>query len=89
MKTTVRRPAVIRSAEIPQIVKDIILYKLGLDENKLHDEARFQDDLGVDSLDLIELQMEIEKEFGISITDEEAENMTTVGSIIACIQRKR
>jgi acyl carrier protein len=89
MKTVIHRPDKISSEKIAYIVKDIIQYKLALEENKLHDNAHFQDDLGVDSLDLIELQMEIEKVFNITITDEETENMTTVGSIIACIQSKR
>ena len=63
-------------------------YKLGLEESQLQDSAHLQDDLGVDSLDIVELQLEIENKFEIKITDEEAEKMTTVGSIILCIQRK-
>jgi len=77
-----------RDNDIAFIVKDIMQYKLGLEESQLQDSAHLQDDLGVDSLDIVELQLEIENKFEIKITDEEAEKMTTVGSIILCIQRK-
>jgi acyl carrier protein len=89
MKNVMNRPTKISEEEISDRVRDIIRYKLGLEEHKLGEDAHFKDDLGVDSLDLIELQMEIEKQFSISITDEEVEKLTTVGSIIACIKRKK
>ena len=63
-------------------------YKLGLEESQLLDSARFQEDLGIDSLDIVELQLEIEHKFQIKITDEEVEKMNTVESVIICVQRK-
>jgi acyl carrier protein len=89
MKNTILKPSHISEEEISFIIKDIIQYKLGVEEHKLHEDAHFQDDLGVDSLDLIELRMEIEKQFKLNITDEEVETLTTVGSTIACIKRKK
>ncbi|HEY8733382.1 MAG TPA: acyl carrier protein [Puia sp.] len=89
MKNTILRPSHISEEEISFIIRDIIQYKLGVEEHKLHEDAHFQDDLGVDSLDLIELRMEIEKQFNVIITDEEVETLTTVGSTIACIKRKK
>ena len=89
MKNTILRPSHISEEEISFIIRDIIQYKLGVEVQKLHEDAHFQDDLGVDSLDLIELRMEIEKQFNVIITDEEVETLTTVGSTIACIKRKK
>jgi acyl carrier protein len=89
MKTIVRLPGKNDSVNITDKVKEIIHYKLGLDVNNLHDNTHFQDDLGVDSLDLIELRMEIEKVFGITITDEESETMNTFGSFVSCIKSKK
>lgn len=89
MKNPILKPSHLSKEEISVIIRDIIQYKLGLEEHRLHEHAHFQDDLGVDSLDLIELQMEIEKQFNVTITDEEVETLTTVGSTIACIKRKR
>lgn len=74
--------------DITYIVKDIIHEKLGLDKILLTDQADYKNDLGVDSLDLIELQMEFEKKFAISIRDEEVEKLTTVGKTIAFIKDK-
>ncbi len=89
MKNPILKPSHISEEEISVIIRDIIQYKLGIEEHRLHVDAHFQDDLGVDSLDLIELRMEIEKRFNVTITDEEVETLTTVGSIITCIKRKR
>jgi acyl carrier protein len=89
MKTIIRLPGKNDSGGVTDKVKEIIHYKLGLDINRLQDNSRFQDDLGVDSLDLIELRMEIEKVFGITITDEETESLTTVGSFITCVNGKK
>jgi acyl carrier protein len=75
--------------DISFIVKDIIQYKLGLDPNSLKAHAHFKNDLGIDSLDLIELRMEIEKKFSLVIHEEEAGKLTTVGSIITFIRGKR
>ena len=63
-------------------VKDIVLDKLGTEENKITEAASFMDDLGADSLDTVELIMEMEEEFGIEIPDEEAEKLATVGDAV-------
>ena len=69
-------------SEIASKVKEIIVDKLGVDESEVTPEASFTNDLGADSLDTVELIMEFEKEFNISIPDEEAENIATVGQAI-------
>ena len=74
--------------DIEFIVKDIMMYKLGLEESQLVDSAHLQDDLGIDSLDIIELQTEIEKQFSIKIEDEEVEKMNTVVKVLRCVQNK-
>jgi acyl carrier protein len=63
-------------------VKEVIMDKLGADEDKITAEASFVDDLGADSLDTVELIMQLEEEFGMEIPDEEAEKLTTVGSAV-------
>ena len=63
-------------------VKEIIIDKLGLEEEKISSEASFVDDLGADSLDTVELIMQLEEEFGIEIPDEDAEKITTVQAAI-------
>ncbi|HEY6899002.1 MAG TPA: acyl carrier protein [Puia sp.] len=63
-------------------VRAIIHEKLGVDESALVETASFSTDLGLDSLDVLEAFMEMEKAFGIRISDEEAEKLTTVGSVI-------
>ena len=67
-------------------VKEVIIDKLGVEENKIVPEASFVDDLGADSLDTVELIMQLEEEFGIEIPDEEAEKMTTVKSVVDYIE---
>ena len=69
-------------------VKEVIVDKLGAEEDKITMEASFVDDLGADSLDTVELIMELEEEFGIEIPDEDAEKMTTVGAAVEYIQTK-
>jgi acyl carrier protein len=69
-------------------VKDIIEKELGVEREKLTDEASFIDDLGADSLDIVELVMEFEKEFNIDIPDEEAEKLRTVGDAIGYLNQK-
>ena len=59
-------------------VKEIIIDKLGVEEEKIASGASFVDDLGADSLDTVELIMQVEEEFGIEIPDEDAEKITTV-----------
>ncbi len=72
-------------SEIESKVKAIIVDKLGVDEAEVKPEASFTNDLGADSLDTVELIMEFEKEF-ISIPDDKAEKIATVGDAIAYIE---
>jgi len=74
-------------ADVADKVKKIIVDKLGVDEGDVTGEASFQDDLGADSLDTVELIMEFEKEFDISIPDEEAEKIATVGDAITYLSK--
>jgi len=67
-------------------VKEVIIDKLGVEEDKIAPEASFVDDLGADSLDTVELIMQLEEEFGIEIPDEEAEKMTTVKFVVDYIE---
>ena len=69
-------------------IKEIIIDKLGVDESKISDDAKFIDDLGADSLDTVELIMQFEEEFNIEIPDEDAETITTVGKAIDYIESK-
>ena len=73
-------------SEIESKVKAIIVDKLGVDEAEVKPEASFTNDLGADSLDTVELIMEFEKEFGISIHDYKAEKIGTVADAIADIE---
>lgn len=73
-------------SEIASKVKAIIVDKLNVEESEVTNEASFTNDLGADSLDTVELIMEFEKEFGISIPDDQAEKITTVGDAIAYIE---
>ncbi|MDR2126051.1 MAG: acyl carrier protein [Prevotellaceae bacterium] len=75
-------------AEIVSKVTEIIVDKLGVDEKQVTPAASFTNDLGADSLDTVELIMEFEKSFGVTIPDEDAEKITTVGDAIAYIQSK-
>lgn len=74
-------------SDIATRVKKIIIDKLGVDEGEVTNEATFTNDLGADSLDTVELIMEFEKEFNISIPDEQAENIQTVGQAISYIEQ--
>ncbi len=73
-------------SDIADKVKKIIVDKLGVDESEVTHEASFTNDLGADSLDTVELIMEFEKEFDISIPDEQAENIQTVGQAIEYLE---
>ena len=66
-------------SEIASRVKAIVVDKLGVEESEVTPEASFTNDLGADSLDTVELIMEFEKEFGITIPDDQAEKIGTVG----------
>lgn len=74
-------------ATIAEKVKAIIVDKLGVEESEVTSEANFINDLGADSLDTVELIMEFEKEFGISIPDDKAEEIATVGDAISYIEK--
>ena len=69
-------------------VKEVIIDKLGVDEDSIKTEAHFVNDLGADSLDTVELIMELEEEFSIEIPDEKAETITTVGAAVEYIENK-
>src|SRR5258706_6600407 len=73
-------------SEIAQKVKQIIIDKLGVEESEVTPEASFTNDLGADSLDTVELIMEFEKEFNLSIPDDQAENIATVGQAISYLE---
>ena len=73
-------------SEIASKVQKIIVDKLGVEESEVVATASFTNDLGADSLDTVELIMEIEKEFGISIPDDQAEKIQTVGDAISYIE---
>lgn len=73
-------------SEIAAQVKNIIVDKLGVDAEEVTPEKSFTNDLGADSLDTVELIMEFEKEFGISIPDDQAEKISTVDDAIAYIE---
>ena len=73
-------------SEIAAQVKNIIVDKLGVDAEEVTPEKSFTNDLGADSLDTVELIMEFEKECGISIPDDQAEKISTVGDAIAYIE---
>ena len=69
-------------------IKSIIVDKLGVEENKITADANFINDLGADSLDQVELIMQLEEEFNIEISDEEAESLTTVGKVYDFLKNK-
>ena len=73
-------------ADITSKVKAIIVDKLGVDESEVTPAASFTNDLGADSLDTVELIMDFEKAFGITIPDEAAEKISTVGDAITYIE---
>ena len=73
-------------SEIASRVKAIIVDKLGVEESEVTPEASFTNDLGADSLDTVELIMEFEKEFGITIPDDQAEKIGTVGDAVLYIE---
>jgi acyl carrier protein len=76
------------SAEIEKRVKEIIVEQLGVNETEVKPEAKFVDDLGADSLDLVELVMALEEEYGMEISDEDAEKIVSVGNAIEFIKSK-
>ncbi len=73
-------------SDIAEKVKSIIVEKLGVEASEVTPEASFTSDLGADSLDTVELIMEFEKEFNVSIPDDQAENIQTVGQAISYLE---
>ena len=74
-------------SEVAQRVKSIIVDKLGVEETEVTETASFTNDLGADSLDTDELIMEFEKEFNISIPDDQAEKISTVGDAVSYVEQ--
>ncbi len=74
-------------SETASRVKAIIVDKLGVEETEVTNEASFTNDLGADSLDTVELIMEFENEFNISIPDDQAEKISTVGDAVSYVEQ--
>lgn len=77
-----------KMSDVAEKVKKIVVDQLGVAEDQVTEDAKFIEDLGADSLDLVELVMAFEEEFGSDIPDEDAEKLTTVGSAISYITSK-
>ncbi len=75
-------------SDVADKVKKIVVDQLGVAEDQVTEDAKFIEDLGADSLDLVELVMAFEEEFGSDIPDEDAEKLTTVGSAVSYITSK-
>jgi len=76
-------------AEVRQKVAEIIVKKLGVEESQITDDANFTKDLGADSLDTVELIMEFEKEFDITIEDTDAEKIQTVKDVVSYLDQAK
>ena len=76
------------ASSIEEKVKELIVQQLGVSESEVVPEAKFIDDLGADSLDLVELVMALEDEYGIDIPDEDVEKIVTVGDAIKYLQER-
>ena len=70
-------------------IKEIIIDELGIDESKVTMDARFKEDLGADSLDAVEIIMQVEEEFGVEITEDVNQNMTDIGDIVKYIEENK
>jgi len=74
-------------SDVSEKVRTIICDQLMVDQDEITDESSFVEDLGADSLDTVELIMEFEDEFGIEISDEQAEKISTVGEAVAYLEK--
>ena len=74
--------------EIFDKLKELVVDQLGVEEDEVTMEATMQDDLGADSLDLVDLVMSVEEEFGVKVADEDLENINTVGDIVNYIEER-
>ena len=70
-------------------IKEIIIDELGIDESKVTMDARFREDLGADSLDAVEIIMQIEEEFGVEINEDVIQNMKVLGDIVKYIEENK
>jgi acyl carrier protein len=75
-------------SEVAQRLEVVLVSELGLDEDKIREDAHFEEDLDVDSLGVVELLMALEDEFEVKIPDEEAESIVTVGQAIDLVHQK-
>ncbi|MCD7959827.1 MAG: acyl carrier protein [Ruminococcus sp.] len=75
--------------EIFEELKELVTDQLGVEDDKVTLEASIQDDLGADSLDLVDLAMEVEEKFGVKISDEDLENIKMIGDIVTYIDEKK
>ena len=75
-------------SDVFERVKRIVVDRLGVDESEVTLDASFKDDLGADSLDVVELVMELEDEFDMEISDEDAEKISTVGEVVEYIKSR-
>lgn len=75
--------------EIFEKLKELVVDQLGVEEDEVTMEATMQDDLGADSLDLVDLVMSVEEEFGVKVADEDLENIKTVGDIVEYIEENK
>jgi acyl carrier protein len=76
-------------ADVLERVSKIVVDRLGVDASEVKTEASFKEDLGADSLDVVELVMELEDEFELEISDEDAEKIATVGDVVNYINSKQ
>ena len=74
--------------EIFEKLKELVVDQLGVEEDEVTMEASMQDDLGADSLDLVDLVMSVEEEFGVKVADEDLESIKTVGDIVNYIEER-